>query len=284
MGQGKSAWTHSKKIMDIGVKKVDANQVVHVRKHEGIAIVEIDHPPVNALSSEVVNQLIDAMKEMESDPQVRAVIITGNGEKAFIAGANIKEFPDWIGKGEELAEEKSKWLQHPFDLIDRLSKPTIAAINSLALGGGCELALACDMRIAEEHAQIGLPEITLGLFPGAGGTQRLPRLVGEGKAKELMFTGEPVSAREALRIGLVNIVVPQGEALKRAQELAKKISGYSMPALALMKKAISEGRGGSLERGLALEAKYFGQVFQTEDVKEGVSAFIEKRRPAFTHK
>lgn len=263
---------------------MDVDQVVRVLKNEGVAIVEIDHPPVNALSGEVVNQLTNMMKDIEGDPQVRAVIITGNGEKAFVAGANIKEFPDWIGKGEELAEEKSKWLQYPFDLIDRLSKPTIAAINGLALGGGCELALACDMRIAEEHAQIGLPEITLGLFPGAGGTQRLPRLIGEGKAKELMFTGEPVSAREALRIGLVNIVVPQGEAVKKARELAKKMSGYSMPALSLMKKAITEGRDGSLESGLALEAKYFGQVFQTEDVKEGVSAFIEKRSPAFTHK
>ncbi|ONK23063.1 enoyl-CoA hydratase [Bacillus sp. VT-16-64] len=262
---------------------VSADQVVRVWNNEGVATLEIDHPPVNSLSAEVVNQLTGVLQKMEGDPQVRAVIITGSGEKAFVAGANIKEFPDWIGKGEEVAEEKSKWLQHPFDLLDQLSKPTIAAINGLALGGGCELALACDLRIAEEHAQIGLPEITLGLFPGAGGTQRLPRLVGEGKAKELMFTGEPVSAREALRIGLVNIVVPQGKALKKAQELAEKISRYSLPALSLMKKAITEGRNESLERGLAVEAKYFGKVFQTEDVKEGVSAFIEKRRPTFTH-
>lgn len=259
------------------------DRVVCVGKKEGITTVTIDNPPVNALSASVVNELVTVMKELENDSSVRAVIITGSGEKAFVAGADIKEFPEWIGKGEEFAEEKSKWLQEPFDMIDNLSKPTVAAINGLALGGGCELALACDLRIAEEQVRIGLPEITLGLFPGAGGTQRLPRLVGEGKAKELMFTGEPISASEALRIGLVNMVVPQANSIKKAMEIADKITSYSLPALSLMKKAITEGRGTPLQEGLVREAKYFGKAFQTKDINEGVSAFIEKRNPKFIH-
>lgn len=259
-------------------------QVVRVEKKEGIALVTIDNPPVNTLSTAVINQLTRIMEDMENAEDVRVVIIAGGGDGAFVAGADIKEFPDWIGKGNELAEAKSKWLQYPLDLIDGLSKPTIAAMNGLALGGGCELALACDLRIAEEHARIGLPEITLGLFPGAGGTQRLPRIVGEGKAKELMFTGEPIDAHGALDIGLVNKVVPCGEAVDKAFEMAKKIAAYSMPALSFMKKAIAEGSKTSLDQGLVKEAKYFGDVFQTEDVKEGVSAFIEKRAPTFIHR
>lgn len=257
------------------------NQVVQVEKNEGIALITIHNPPVNILSTNVINQLSKTMVEMEEDTGVRVVLLTGHGDRAFVAGADITEFPNWIDKGEALAEQKSKWLQHPLDLIDNLSKPTIAVINGLALGGGCELSLACDLRIAEEHVQIGLPEITLGLFPGAGGTQRLPRIVGEGKAKELMFTGEPIFAEEALRIGLVNIVVPQGKAKEKAYEMARKIATYSLPALSMMKKSITKGRGTSLDDGLAQEAKYFGEVFQTAGVKEGVTAFIEKREPTF---
>lgn len=259
-------------------------QVIFVEKQAGIALITIDNPPVNTLSADVIEQLSETMVDMEKDIEVRAVIITGSGEKAFVAGGNIKEFPHWIGKGKKLAEEKSLWLQRPLNLIDQLSKPTIAAINGLALGGGCELALACDLRMMEEHAQIGLPEIKLGLFPGAGGTQRLTRLIGEARAKELMFTGDPITANQALQFGLVNKVVPQAEVVEEAFKMARKISSYSMPALSLMKKAIKEGRKTSLDEGLAIEAKYFGEVFQTEDVKEGISAFIEKRVPTFVHK
>jgi len=157
-------------------------------------------------------------------------------------------------------------------------------LNGLTFGGGCELALACDIRIAEEHAQIGLPEIKLGLFPGGGGTQRLPRLVGEAKAKELMFTGDPISAQEAEKIRLVNRVVPSGEGLNSAKELAKRISRHSLQALSRIKKSVDEGMNHSLTEGIELEAALFAEVFQTEDIKEGVQAFIEKRKPVFQHR
>jgi enoyl-CoA hydratase len=268
----------------IEVILLEEKRVVHWDKDEGIATVTIDNPPVNILSADVVHQLSNVIDEVEMDPEVIVVIITGNGNKSFVAGGNIKEFPDWIGKGEEYAEKKSLWLQHPLNKIDRLSKPTIAAINGFALGGGCELALSCDLRVAEEQVLIGLPEVKLGLFPGAGGSQRLPRLIGEGKAKEMMLTGEPISAAEAKEIGLVNYVVPQGRSLEKAKELAEKMANYSLAALSYMKKAIREGREKPLEEGLNIEAKYFGKVFQTKDVREGVSAFIEKRKPKFVHK
>lgn len=262
---------------------VDSNQVVYLKKNKGIATVTINNPPVNVLSAAVINQLTNVFEKIEVDPEIITVIVTGSGEKSFVAGGNIKEFPEWMGKGSKYAEMKSKWLQHALNQIDKLSKPTIAAINGLALGGGCELAMSCDIRIAEEQILIGLPEITLGLFPGAGGTQRLPRLVGEGKAMELMFTGESITACEAKRIGLVNMVVSEGQALERAEDIAQKISQYSLPALTFLKKAIVEGRGKSLGEGLQTEAQYFGEVFQTNDIKEGVSAFIEKRKPKFDH-
>lgn len=259
------------------------NQVVTAEWKDGIAIVTINNPPVHTLSEDVINQLVDVMEEMEALTEVRVVLITSTGNDVFVAGGDIKMFPSWTGKGKEIAEEKSQWLQYPLDLIDNLSKPTIAVLDGLALGGGCELALACDLRIAESQIEIGLPEIKLGLFPGAGGTQRLPRLIGEGKAKQMMFTGRPVNAEEALSIGLVNKVTPKGKAFEEAYQLALEISNHSLPALSLMKKAVIQGRDVSLKQGLKKEAVYFGEVFQTRDVKEGIAAFIEKRNPKFTH-
>ncbi|CAI8902801.1 enoyl-CoA hydratase [Bacillus pseudomycoides] len=259
-------------------------RVVICKKKGSIAVITIQNPPVNTLSLEVVQQLLDVLEEIEIDNDITVVIITGIGEKAFVAGGDIKEFPDWMGKGGEYAEMKSLKLQQPLNQLGNLSKPTIAAINGLALGGGCELALACDLRVIEEQVSIGLPEITLGLFPGAGGTQRLPRLIGEGKAKEMMFTGKPITAKEAKEIGLVNYITPRGKALNTAKEIAKDISKFSLPALSYMKLAIREGAAVPLQKGLEIEARYFGKVFQTEDVKEGVKAFIEKRIPHFTNR
>ncbi|PFI75172.1 enoyl-CoA hydratase [Bacillus cereus] len=259
-------------------------RVVICKKKRNVAIVTIQNPPVNTLGLEVVQQLLDVLEEIESDNDITVVIITGIGEQIFMAGGDIKEFPEWMGKGEKYAEMKSLKLQQPLNQLESLSKPTIAAINGLALGGGCELALACDLRIIEEQALIGLPEITLGLFPGAGGTQRLPRLIGEGKAKEMMFTGKPITAKEAKEINLVNYITSRGEALNKAQEIAEDISKFSLPALAYMKLAIREGTEVPLREGLEVEARYFGKVFQTEDVKEGVKAFIEKRIPYFTNR
>jgi enoyl-CoA hydratase len=262
---------------------LENKRVVSWSKEEGIATIVIDNPPVNVLSYDVMEQLAAVADEIEQDDEVIVVLITGAGEKAFVAGGDIKSFPEWMGKGVEYAEGKSLWLQHPFNKIEKLSKPVIAVINGVALGGGCELALACDLRVMEEHAQIGLPEIKLGLFPGAGGTQRLPRLIGAARAKEIMFTGEPLTAGEALRIGLVNHIAPRGEGLDKARELASKITRFSLPALSLMKQSIDEGLSHSLEEGLRIEAKNFGRVFQTKDVREGVEAFIEKRAPRFRH-
>lgn len=264
-------------------RKHMTNQLVSVEVKDGIAIVEINNPPVHTLSEGVINQLVNVMQELEALTEARVVLITSAGNDVFVAGGDIKLFPSWTGKGKGFAEDKSQWLQHPLDLIDHLSKPTIAVMDGLALGGGCELALACDLRIAEKQIEIGLPEIKLGLFPGAGGTQRLPRLIGEGRAKEMMFTGKSINAEEALTIGLVNKVTAKGKALEEAYQLALEISSYSLPALSCMKKAVTQGRDVSLKQGLKQEAECFGEVFQTKDVKEGIAAFIEKRNPKFIH-
>ena len=261
---------------------MENKRVVTWAKEKGIATIIIDNPPVNVLSCAVVEQLTVVVDEIERDDEVIAVLLTGAGEKAFVAGGDIKSFPEWIGKGNEYAEGKSLWLQNPLNKIERLSKPVIAAINGLALGGGCELALSCDLRIIEEHAQIGLPEVKLGLFPGAGGTQRLPRLIGTASAKEMMFTGEPFTAEVAWRVGLVNHVVPRGEALNKAKELAAKMAQFSLPALSLMKQSINKGLSSSLEDGLKIEAENFGHVFQTSDVREGVEGFYRKEGTAFS--
>lgn len=248
---------------------------------EGIAVITINNPPLNILDANVVNGLLQVTTDIRNHDEVKVVVLTGQGTRAFMAGGDIKSFPELIGKGEEVAYQGSKFLQEPLDAIMNLPCPTICVLNGLALGGGCELALSCDVRIAEEHMEIGLPEVKLGLFPGAGGTQRLPRLIGVSKAKELIFTGHPVPAAKALEIGLVNEVVKTGEGMQAAYTLARKMSRHSAKALQYAKHAIDEGLNGSLEEGLETEARYFGKVFQTEDVKEGVSAFMEKRRAVF---
>lgn len=256
--------------------------VLNVERTDGYAVVTINNPPMNVISNQVFKELDEVFGELGTDPEVNAVIVTGQGDKVFAAGADIKEFPQLIGQGG--LKEKFLETHAILNRIDRFEKPVIAMLNGLTFGGGCEVTLCCDIRIAEEHAQIGLPEITLGLFPGGGGTQRLPRLVGEAKAKELMFTGEAITAAEAERIGLVNKVTSSGEGMEAARKMAKRIARFSLPALSRIKKAVDEGLELPLERGTELEAGLFEEVFQTEDVQEGVKAFIEKRRPAFQNK
>ncbi|MBX6394754.1 MAG: enoyl-CoA hydratase [Alicyclobacillaceae bacterium] len=251
-------------------------------KEDGYAVITIDNPPLNVMSESVARELGECVEEVEADGEVVAVIVTGAGIRAFMAGADIKEFPARMKPG--AAGELSRHLHRVLNRLDDLPKPTIAAIRGYALGGGCELALACDMRIAGESAQLGLPEIKLGLFPGAGGTQRLPRLVGEAKAKELMFTGEPISAAEALRIGLVNRVVPDDEVLDAAKALAKTIAQRTLVSLTRIKRLVDQGGERPLKEALELEAQLFDEVFQTEDVREGVQAFLEKRAPKFRHR
>ncbi len=255
---------------------------VSVQKEDKLAIVTIDNPPMNVLSQHIFAQLDDIFTKLATDNEVVAVIVTGAGNRAFVAGADIREFPDLMDnpnmKNIMLAGHQA------LNRIDHIGKPTIAALNGLTFGGGCELALACDIRIAEAHTQIGLPEVKLGLFPGGGGTQRLPRLVGEAKAKEIMFTGEPIDALQAKQIGLVNDVVPTGTGLEAAIKLAAKITRHSLQALSRIKQAVDEGLELSLASGIEREVDLFVEVFQTEDVHEGVQAFFEKRTPVFKHR
>ena len=251
-------------------------------KEEGIGTVTINRPEsLNALNGEVYTELYKLFQEIEDDQDVRAVILTGSGEKAFIAGADIAEMQpqssveirSFIDKGRRAS-----------DRIYTLSKPVIAAINGFALGGGCELAMCCDLRVASENAKFGQPEINLGIIPGAGGTQRLSRLIGMTKAKELIYTGNAIDANTAFTMGLVNKVVPPESLMAEAKELARKLLSKSSIALALAKKAITSGANMNLPSGLDLEAECFALIFATEDQKEGMSAFLQKRKPEFKGK
>ena len=253
-------------------------QVVLVSKSNGVATVVINNPPMNTLSNEVASGLNEAFTQLAEDNEVVSIILTGEGDRAFMAGADIKEFPD-KAKG----EAKKVDVHQVFNLIENISKPTIALLNGYTLGGGLELALTCDIRIAEDHAQIGLPEVKLGLLPGGGGTQRLPRIVGPSKAKEIMFTGDSLSAERALELGIVNQVVAKGEGREAAEKLASKFARHSLQALSRIKRLVNEGNEKPLTEGLKLEKELFGTLFQTKDAKEGISAFIEKRRPVFTN-
>jgi enoyl-CoA hydratase len=255
---------------------------VHVQVDDGVAVLTLDNPPLNVLSTDMGQKIREAVERIEQDDAIYAVIVTGAGERAFMAGADIKEFPKYIENGN--AEAMALAFDEVMNQLQRLPKPTVAALNGITLGGGCELSLACDFRIAEQQVVIGLPEIKLGVFPGAGGTQRLARLIGPSRAKEMIFTGEPISAETALQIGLVNRVVPTGSALSAAREFVQVFRERSLAAIARAKQAIDGGLDLSLEEGIRLEAKLFGEAFRTEDAKEGISAFIEKRAPRFVHR
>ncbi|WP_199256751.1 enoyl-CoA hydratase/isomerase family protein [Alteribacillus sp. YIM 98480] len=257
-------------------------ELVKLQKEDGIAVVTIDNPPLNVLSKQVTSDLKEITENIRQDDEIVCVILTGAGDKAFMAGADIKEFPELMGNPDMKNYVMNS--HHMLQELEDLPKPTIALLNGMTFGGGCELALTCDMRIAEGHAQLGLPEVKLGLFPGGGGTQRLPRLVGTAKAKELMFSGEPINAEEAEKIGLVNKVVPSGKGMEMARQAASHLADQSLQALSRIKKAVNEGIEMNLPDGLEKEADLFVDIFQTEDVKEGVNAFIEKRKPNFKHR
>ncbi|MBI4387768.1 MAG: enoyl-CoA hydratase [Candidatus Omnitrophica bacterium] len=258
----------------------EQGQVVKLKIDERIAIITIDRPPVNALSSQVMKELETTFESCQNDPQVKVIVVTGAGSFAFVAGADVKEI-DAISSEEEGAKLALSG-QKIINKIENSKKPVIAAINAVCLGGGNELAMACHMRISSDRAKFGQPEINLGLIPGFGGTQRLARLCGISKARELCLTGDMITAQEAFRIGLVNRVVPDNEVLKQTVALAKKIASKSAQAVQLIQEAISEGMKKSLEEGLAQEGKLFGKVCKTSDKKEGVRAFLEKRQPKFT--
>ena len=251
-------------------------------KEEGIGIVTINRPAaLNALSTEVYSELHELFQEIEDDQDVRVVIITGSGEKAFVAGADIADMKprDTVQVRSFAATGRSA-----ADRIYSLSKPVIAAVNGYALGGGLELAMCCDLVIAAENARFGQPEINLAIIPGGGGTQRLPRLVGMTRAKELIYTGDMIDANTALAWGLVNKVVPAENLMAEARELARKLLSKSSIALARAKKAITTGVNMDLASGIDLEEQCFALCFGTEDQKEGMGAFLEKRKPQFKGK
>jgi enoyl-CoA hydratase len=248
---------------------------------DGIATLTLNRPKVrNALNAALLEALGHALHAAEADPQVRVVILTGSGEKAFAAGADIGELnavPNSV-VGAALAR-RGQALTRTMEL---LRTPIVAAVNGFALGGGCELAMAADIRIAADNAAFGQPEVNLGLIPGYGGTQRLSRLVGRGMAQYLCLTGEVINAQEALRIGLVQRVVPLAELLGEARRVAGLIAAKAPLAIAAAKRAIDEGIGLSITEGLAIEALHFGTIVGTNDFREGTAAFVEKRSPAFT--
>jgi enoyl-CoA hydratase len=245
--------------------------LVRVEVDERVATIRLDRPPMNAINSVVQEELRAAADEVTRNTDVRAVVLYG-GEKVFAAGADVKDF---AGQDHEFLVRDAARVMSSIDSIARIPKPVIAAVTGYALGGGCELALAADFRVCAEDARLGQPEILLGIIPGMGGTQRLPRLVGPARAKDLIFTGRFVDAEEALEIGLVDAVVPTSDVYSTAVTMAAKLAKGPSLALAAAKAAIDEGLDGDLGSGLRLESHLFASVFATEDARTGIGSFIE---------
>lgn len=246
-----------------------------LEKDGKIAVLTINRPDaLNALNSELLKELDYAIDYLAEDDEVLAVVLTGAG-KAFVAGADIGEMKDLtVSEGRKFGVLGNR----VFRKLETLEKPVIAAVNGFALGGGCEISMACDIRIASEKAKFGQPEVGLGITPGFGGTQRLPRLVGPAVAKELIYTADIIGAEEALRIGLINKIVEKDELLDKAKEMANKIANNAPIAIKLCKSAINRGVQCDIDTGIAFEAEVFGECFSTEDQKEGMTAFLEKRK------
>jgi enoyl-CoA hydratase len=254
-------------------------ELLRTERHGAVAVLTIDRPEKrNALSAQVRAELIAALDELRGDDSVRVLVITGAGDKAFVAGADIGEF----AQRTPLQQRESMTGRRVFDEVAGYPKPVLAMINGLALGGGCELALACDVRIAADTARLGQPEINLGIIPGGGGTQRLPRVVGTGQAMRLVLSGEIVDAAEALRIGLVDVVHPAAELRERTLEFARGMAGKSPVALRMAKAAIRAAGEMPLGAGLQYETEAFITCFGSDDKREGVAAFLEKRAAEFT--
>ncbi|QJW45825.1 short-chain-enoyl-CoA hydratase [bacterium BFN5] len=249
---------------------------------EGIGLITVNRPrALNALNRETLLELESLFELLSKDKTIQAIIITGSGDKAFVAGADITEMQQMSAVE---GREWGKLAQSVFNKIENFPRPVIAAVNGYALGGGCELAMACDIRISSEKARFGQPEVSLGITPGFGGTQRLPRLIGRGRAKELLFTGDMIDAEEAYRIGLVNKIADHQSLVETAREMASRILLRGPVAVSLCKAAVNEGMDVDLESGCAYEAEVFGLCFATADQKEGMAAFLEKRKPIFSGK
>jgi enoyl-CoA hydratase len=248
-------------------------------KGEGVAKITLSRPQVlNAIGTEMLLELKSAIREVQIDPDVKVLVIRGAGERAFSVGADVKE----MAEADPLkAREFSGLGKSVMEDLESLGKPVVAAVNGLALGGGCELVMACDIVVASENARFGQPEINVGIIPGWGGSQRLPRLAGWKRAKELILTGDTIDAREAERIGLVNKVVPAGSLDEAVNEIVRKLLGKSPLTLKLAKEVITQGMRGDLHLGLAQETEVFSLCFSTEDAREGLRALVEKRKPEF---
>jgi len=252
---------------------------VNYTLEDGIALVTIDHPPANSLDAQTRNELGDTFDELSGRlDEVRVVILTSAGEKIFVSGADIKMLRD---RTQAESKETGKVSRAVSQKVEEFGAPVICAIKGYCLGGGMELAMCCDLRIASDNSQFGQPEVNLGIIPGAGGTQRLPRLVGAGIAKELIYTARIVDAQEAHRIGLINRVVPLEKVIDEARGMAKLIAGKGPLAVRAAKKAINQGLDVPLLRGLELEAEFFSGLMDTDDKKEGTTAFLEKRKAVF---
>ncbi|MCU4989624.1 enoyl-CoA hydratase-related protein [Bacillus cereus] len=246
-----------------------------------VAIVTINRPPVNPLNTQVFHELSSLFSELEANEEVRVIVLTGSGRKAFVAGADINEMAtlDLVG-----VNKMNKTSRTVFSKIENISKPVIAAINGLALGGGFELALACDLRICSDQAKFAFPEVGLGIIPGGGGTQRLQKIVGQGIAKELLYFGDMFDSKRAFDLHIINKIVPAEELFEAAKEWAYKLAKKPPVALQMLKTAVNVGSNADLETGLIIESTCFGNAFATEDRKEGLQAFVEKRKPVYLGK
>jgi enoyl-CoA hydratase/carnithine racemase len=255
----------------------DSGELVRLEVEDGVGTIRLDRPPMNAINEDLTRDLREAAVAASSRDDVGAVVIWG-GERVFAAGADIKMM---AGMTPRESKPMISALQETFSLVEEIPKVTIAALNGFALGGGCELALCADFRYAAEDAKVGQPEITLGIIPGAGGTQRLPRLIGPARARDLIYSGRFVEAEEALQIGLVDALFPPGEVYEQAVAAARRYADGPREALRAAKVAITWGGRSDLRTGLVVEREAFVDLFATEDQKEGMSAFVEKRRPEF---
>jgi enoyl-CoA hydratase/carnithine racemase len=259
-----------------------SSDLVRCEVRDGVATVTLDNPPLNLVTLGLTRALSDMLDTLAADPAVRVLVLTGAGDRAFCAGSDVKEFPAMMRPGAVL-EQKLVFENQTYSKVDDFPKPTIAAINGLAFGGGLEMAVCCDLIVAEEQVRLCLPEIKLGVFPGSGGTVRVTRRIGEGRAKEMMFLGEPIDAATALSWGLVNRVVAAGDALRAAREIATVLAAKPNRALQLCKRAVDLAFDTTEDEAIRRSLDLSDQAFSTADCKEGVRAFFAKEPPRFTH-
>jgi len=250
------------------------------RPEDGIAVLRLNNPPLNLVTLEMTRQLGEALAGLAADPGVRAVVLAGAGERAFCAGSDVREFP---GLRERVVAAKLRRENEVWDRLEDLPQPTVAAIHGWALGGGLELALCCDLRVMDDNARIGLPEIHLGVIPGSGGPIRLVRLIGQSRAKPLVYFGDPITAQEAERLGLVHRVVPRGQAVAAALDLARRLAAQPGQALRASKRLMSIADEAPRDAATVFALEQSDRIFRTNDVVEGVTAFLEKRPPRFRH-